>query len=100
MHELMGGKLHVYRRENSRHWQCSTYHRWQELARSTTKEDSLSASEGFRRRLVSRARGKARAGELKAERRSKPLRRSFDDEYQIITEGQRNAEYAKATGAA
>jgi hypothetical protein len=24
-HSLMGGKLHVYRRENSGQWQCSTY---------------------------------------------------------------------------
>ena len=24
-HELMGGRLHVYKRENSRYWQCSTY---------------------------------------------------------------------------
>lgn len=24
-HSLMGGKLHVYKRENSRYWQCSTY---------------------------------------------------------------------------
>jgi len=24
-HTLMGGKLHVYRRENSGLWQCSTY---------------------------------------------------------------------------
>jgi hypothetical protein len=39
-HELMGGKLHIYKRENSRFWQCSTY-----LAgmnrRMTTKEESL-----------------------------------------------------------
>lgn len=24
-HSLMSGKLHVYRRENSTQWQCSTY---------------------------------------------------------------------------
>ena len=24
-HDLMGGKLHVYRREDSGYWQCSTY---------------------------------------------------------------------------
>jgi hypothetical protein len=24
-HSLMDGKLHVYRRENSSQWQCSTY---------------------------------------------------------------------------
>lgn len=24
-HSLMDGKLHMYRRENSRYWQCATY---------------------------------------------------------------------------
>lgn len=36
----MGGKLHIYKRENSRHWQRSTYlagKNW----RKTTKEESL-----------------------------------------------------------
>ena len=39
-HSLMGGRLHVYRRENSGQWPCSTY-----LAgknhRVATKSDSL-----------------------------------------------------------
>ena len=45
-HELMGGKLHVYRRENSNHWQCSTYlagKNW----RVSTKEDSLALAKDF-----------------------------------------------------
>lgn len=40
-HDLMGGKLHLYKRENSSNWQCSTYlagKNW----RKTTDEDSLS----------------------------------------------------------
>ncbi len=39
-HALIDGKLHVYKRENSRFWQCSSY-----LAgrnhRNSTKTDSL-----------------------------------------------------------
>ncbi len=45
-HELMGGKLHVYRRENSTNWQCSAYiagKNW----RVSTKEDSLSHAKDF-----------------------------------------------------
>ena len=45
-HQLMGGKLHVYRRENSGNWQCSTYlagKNW----RVSTKEDSLSHAKDF-----------------------------------------------------
>jgi hypothetical protein len=40
-HELMGGKLHVYKRENSNYWQCSTYLAGKNR-RMSTKEDSLS----------------------------------------------------------
>ena len=39
-HDLMGGKLHVYKRENSRYWQCSTYLAGKNR-RMTTKEESL-----------------------------------------------------------
>ena len=47
-HVLMDGALHVYRRENSRYWQCSTYlgslnHR------QTTKEVNLAAAKDFAR---------------------------------------------------
>lgn len=48
-HKTMGGKVNIYRRENSDNWQCSTFlngHNW----RVSTHEDSL----GLRRRLVSR----------------------------------------------
>jgi hypothetical protein len=40
-HELMGGKLDVYQRENSRHWQCSAYLCGKNF-RKTIKEESLS----------------------------------------------------------
>lgn len=47
-HTLMDGKLHVYKRENSRYWQCSTYlggtnHR------TSTKEESLVEAKDFAR---------------------------------------------------
>lgn len=50
--ELMGGKLHLYRRENSSKWQCSTFlagKNW----RKSTKQDSFKGCEGCRRGLVS-----------------------------------------------
>ena len=40
IHDLMGGKLHVYKRDNSRFWQCSTYLAGKNR-RITTKEESL-----------------------------------------------------------
>jgi integrase len=47
-HELMDGALHVYRRENSRFWQCSTY-LGSRNHRLTTKEVNLAAAKDFAR---------------------------------------------------
>ncbi|MCB2052293.1 MAG: hypothetical protein KDE63_12775, partial [Novosphingobium sp.] len=47
-HVLMDGALHVYRREGSRFWQCSTY-LGSRNHRQTTKETSLAAAKDFAR---------------------------------------------------
>ena len=47
-HLLMDGALHVYRRENSSYWQCSTY-LGSRNHRQTTKEGSLAAAKDFAR---------------------------------------------------
>ena len=47
-HLLMDGALHVYRRENSRFWQCATYLGSRNY-RQTTKEESLAAAKDFAR---------------------------------------------------
>jgi transcriptional regulator with XRE-family HTH domain len=66
-HSLVGGKLHVYRRENSGRWQCSTY-----LAgrnhRVSTKTDSLALAKEFAQDWSLTLQAKARAGELKIEK--------------------------------
>ena len=44
--DILGGKVHIFKRPNSSHWQCST-----DIAgknrRTTTKEDSLSKAKEF-----------------------------------------------------
>jgi hypothetical protein len=47
-HSLIDGKLHVYRREGSRFWQCSTYMTGRNH-RQTTKETNLPAAIDFAR---------------------------------------------------
>lgn len=47
-HTLMDGKVHIYKRENSRFWQCSTYMGGQNL-RVSTKEEKLSLAKEFAR---------------------------------------------------
>jgi integrase len=94
-HELMGGKLHVYRRENSSYWQCSTY-----LAgknhRQSTKEDSLSLAKEFAEDWYLGLRGKYRAGEIRSGKTFRFASAQFLREYGVLTEGQRNPLYVKS----
>jgi integrase len=93
-HELMGGKLHVYKRVNSDCWQCSTYlngRNW----RKSTGEESLSHAKDFAEDWYLELRGKHRAGAL---REGKPFRAASDQflrEYEVITLGQRHPRYVK-----
>ena len=122
-HLLMDGALHVYRRENSRYWQCSTY-LGSRNHRQTTKEASLAAAKDFARdwymeRCVEdrqRRRGGvallgSSAQPLIAEpgpstdgrRRQTPTGPSFEDaakaftsEFEIITLDERNPRYVSS----
>lgn len=119
-HTLMDGKLHVYRRDNSRFWQCSTYLGGRNH-RTTTKEESLVQAKEFARdwfmeRCVldrQRRRGALLPNRVDEDQFAtlspEPRRRKkidgptfrqaaekFVEEYEIITEGQRNAAYAKS----
>jgi integrase len=93
-HSLLGGKLHVYRRERSGQWQCSTY-----LAgknhRVSTKTDSLSQAKEFAQDWYLTLHGKHRAGELKTEKTFRDAAAAFEREYEVITEGQRSPAYVR-----
>jgi integrase len=94
-HTILGGKVHVYRRDNSSRWQCATYLAGRNR-RVSTKEDSLSKAKDFAEDWYLQLRGKARAGELKPDEKTfRDAAAQFEREFQIITEGQRNAQYVK-----
>ena len=122
-HLLMDGALHVYRRENSRYWQCSTYLGCR-YHRQTTKEASLAAAKDFARdwymeRCVE-DRQRRRGGvalldssvqpliagpgaSTDGRRRQTPTGPSFEDaakaftsEFEIITLGERNPRYVSS----
>ena len=96
-HELMGGKLHVYRRENSSNWQCSTYlagKNW----RASTKEDSLARAKEVAEDWYLTLRGKQLAGALKVGKTFQNAADQFLREYEIITAGERSAEYVESVG--
>lgn len=93
-HTILGGKVNLYKRENSRYWQCSTFLKGRNW-RVSTKEESLSHAKEFAEDWYLELRGKARMGTLKAEKTFKEAAEQFRREYQIITEGQRNPVYVE-----
>jgi integrase len=90
---VMGGKVHVYRRENSRLWQCSTYIESRN-ERVSTKTDSLSLAKEFAEDWYLEIRGKSKRGELKREKTFADAAEQFTREYTVMTQGERSAKYA------
>src|ERR1700761_7715574 len=91
-HEMMDGRLHVYKRECSRYWQASAFlveRNW----RVSTKTDSLSEAKDIAEDWYLGLRGKLKAGTLKHERTFAQAAEQFRTEYEAITEGERNEQY-------
>src|SRR5271156_2621941 len=93
-YELMGGKLHLYRRENSLKWQCSTFlagKNW----RKSTKEDSFSLAKTIAEDWYLELKGKMRGGELKIGKTFKDATEKFLPEYKVLTYGERSPKYVE-----
>lgn len=92
--ELMGGRLHLYRRENSSKWQCSTFlggKNW----RKSTKEDSFSAAKVIAEDWYLVLKGKMREGELKFGKTFRDAAIKFLPEYKALTHGERSPKYVE-----
>ena len=93
-HTLFGGKVNIYKRENSRYWQCSTYLQGRNH-RISTKEDSLQHAKEIAEDWYLELRGKSRAGTLKYEKTFADVAAHFLEEYEVITEGQRSKRWTQ-----
>jgi len=93
-HSILGNKVHVYKRDNSRYWQCSTYLQGKNR-RTSTKEESLQHAKQFAEDWYMELRGKSRAGLLKDEKTFKHFAELFLREYEVITEGQRSPKWVE-----
>lgn len=93
-HSILGNKVHVYKRENSRYWQCSSFLKGKNR-RTSTKEESLSAAKQFAEDWYLELRGKARAGLLKDEKTLNDAAEQFLAEYLVITGGERNPKWVE-----
>src|SRR6266446_5559646 len=89
---IMGGKVHVYKRQNSSHWQCSSYFAGKNR-RTSTKEDSLSKAKAIAEDWYLELHGKLRSGEIKTEKTFREASEQYLREYDIITQGQRSKVY-------
>lgn len=91
---ILGGKVHVYKRENSTLWQCSTYLAGKNR-RVSTKEESLAKAKEIAEDWYLQLRGKLRNGEIKTEKTFREASEQYLREYDIITQGQRSKDYVK-----
>ncbi|WP_312162697.1 site-specific integrase [Phenylobacterium sp.] len=117
-HTIMDGKVHVYRRENSRFWQCATYLSGRNH-RQSTKQDNIAYALEFARdwyldrvaedRLRRRGVLPAPAGipvqspeyvkpRLPGEKTFREAAVAFQREYEAMTLGERNASYVASKG--
>lgn len=79
-HTILGGKVHIYRRENSSAWQCSAYLAGKNR-RVSTKEESLALAKQFAEDWYLGLRGKVREGALTSEKTFKDAAKRFAVEY-------------------
>ena len=91
---ILGDKVHVYNRENSRFWQCSTYLAGRNR-RTSTKQESLALAKEFAEDWYLTLRDKNRTGELLNEKTFKQAAELFEREYEIIIEGHRSPRWVE-----
>jgi integrase len=96
VHELFGGDLRLYKRENSSLWQCSASLKGTNY-RKSTKEDNLARAREIAEDWYLELRGKSRAGLLKGrETTFNEAADRFVEEYEVITEGERSEKYVQS----
>lgn len=93
-HQIMGGKVNVYKRGRSGYWQASAYFKGRNH-RISTKSDSLQLAKEFAEDWYLTLRGKSNAGLLKYEKTFSEVAETFMDEYTVITEGQRSSRWTE-----
>jgi integrase len=94
-HDLMGGKLHLYKRDNSRHWQASTYLAGKNR-RKSTKQESFAHAKDIAEDWFLDLKVKARAGDLKSGPTFEMAANAFLNEYEVLTKGERNPRYVQS----
>lgn len=96
-HEILGGKVQLYKRPDGPYWQCSTSIGGKQY-RATTKKEGIREAEDAAEEWYLELRGMFKRGEMvqvKAEKTFAEVAELFLREFQALTEGQRNAQYVQ-----
>ena len=93
-HGLMDGKVQVYKRPGSPHWQCACTVAGQQR-RTTTREESLARAKDVASDWYLSLLGKLRSRELKPGKTFAQAADRFIDEFAIITQGERSPIYVE-----
>jgi integrase len=96
-HKFLDGKVQLYKRPNSPHWQCSCSVAGRQM-RTSTKEESLAQAKDVARDWYLGLLGKYRGGDIKDGTPFKKAAKHFLSEYEAITQGERNAKYVEGHG--
>lgn len=97
-HTLMDGRVQVYQRAGSPHWQCSCSVGGRQRRR-TTGEESLARAKHVAQDWYLGLLGKLRTGDLKVGKTFADAAERFIDEFEVTTRGQRSPVYVKGHGA-
>jgi integrase len=93
-HQILNGKVQLYRRGDSRIWQCAASVGGKQR-RAKTKRDSLSLATEFAEDWYLELRGKDKVGILLSENSFAQAAEQFLKEYEIITEGERSKKWTE-----
>ncbi len=100
-HDLLDGRLYVFKRSRSRFWQCGTF-LYGKKHRESTKQDSLGHAKAFAEKwyfdLRAALSGTVSTPHLSPSKSGKTFAEVapvFTREFQIITQGQRSPKYVK-----
>ncbi len=95
-HDILGGKVNVYRRGGLT-WHCSASVKGRQY-RTSTKETGLEQAKAFAEDWYLGLRGKLAAGILKTETTFAEAAKKFEQEYGVITEGERSPKWVEGHG--
>jgi len=93
-HTIMGGKVHLYQRERSSRWQCSTYLNGKNH-RASTKEESLARAKDFAEDWFLKLRGLHARGELTNGKTFSFAAKKFLEEYASILSDERHPRWIR-----